>query len=199
MSSFFLNLASHLVHFHSILLLNFSCFIPKFLQNKKSLRIQNSESSWPERFLLVEFVLQRVQELATEHDVVRQSNTEGVFSGHVVQQRRPDKTSTQTTVLVFGGGGWRFTGSSRKQGSRNVAPSGAAPASSQISTPWSPPCLHLTVLSVYLFTWGGDLSHWHLTTFFSVQHRQNPLHRKCMEGILIHFRRRQFSSTVGLF
>lgn len=40
--------------------------------------------------LLVQFALQSVQKLVAVDDVVRQSDAEGMFSGHVVQQRRPE-------------------------------------------------------------------------------------------------------------
>lgn len=39
---------------------------------------------------LVQFVLQSLQKLFAVDDVVRQPDAEGMFSGHVVQQRRPE-------------------------------------------------------------------------------------------------------------
>lgn len=41
---------------------------------------------------LVQFALQGLQELFAVDDVVRKSDAEGMFSGHVVQQRRPGHT-----------------------------------------------------------------------------------------------------------
>lgn len=43
----------------------------------------------------VQFALQGVQEVAAEHDVVRQPDAERMFSGHVVQQRRPERQDVE--------------------------------------------------------------------------------------------------------
>lgn len=60
--------------------------------NPDRISIQNFITpSLQRQLLLVQFALQSVQELVAVDDVVRQSDAEGMFSGHVVQQGRPEK------------------------------------------------------------------------------------------------------------